>query len=92
MTTAILITLCICELILQIVTLIKVSNQSPTPAPTPTPTPTPTEHPGFVYSVSPEELKRQREKYEAENEAFQQMLNYNADVAYGVVQSTTENK
>lgn len=90
MTTAILITLCICELILQIVTLIKVSNQSPTPAPTPTPTPT--EHPGFVYSVSPEELKRQREKYEAENEAFQQMLNYNADVAYGVVQSTTENK
>ena len=30
-----------------------------------------------------EELRRQRKKFDDEMEAFQQILNYNADVAYG---------
>ena len=35
-------------------------------------------------SMSKEELERKRKEYEDEMKAFQALMNYNADVAYGI--------
>lgn len=35
-----------------------------------------------------EELRKQRKRFDDEMEAFQEMLNYNADVAYGINKET----
>ena len=37
-----------------------------------------------LSSLEEEELRKQRKRFDDEMEAFQQMLNYNADVAYGI--------
>lgn len=34
--------------------------------------------------IDPAELARQRKRFDDEMEAFQQMMNYNSDVAYGI--------
>ena len=41
-----------------------------------------------LSSLEQEELRRQRKKFDDEMEAFQELLNYNADVAYGINKET----
>lgn len=37
-----------------------------------------------LSAMEEEELRKQRKRFDDEMEAFQQILNYNADVAYGI--------
>ena len=43
-----------------------------------------------LSSLEQEELRRQRKKFDDEMEAFQEMLNYSADVAYGINKETSD--
>ena len=75
-----LIILCTCEVIRVI---LEIANMILTPKKTPAPTAIVNSAPQ-PPKADEEELARQRKKFDEEMEAFQQMLNYNADVAYGV--------
>lgn len=72
-----LIILCTCEVIRVILEIVSMIQKKPAPTAIVNSAPQPPK-------VDEEELARQRKKFDEEMEAFQQMLNYNADVAYGV--------
>lgn len=84
--------LCIFELLQLIglitVIIILITNKTSKHA-EPTQTPITSKAPP-LSSLEEEKLRAQRKRFDEELEAFQQILNYNADVAYGINQGETK--
>lgn len=77
MATIILLTiLCTCELIRLALDIVMMTSKFREPKGAPVSSQKPT--------VDPAELARQRKRFDDEMAAFQQMMNYNSDVAYGI--------